>query len=192
MKSTARKLHTLACIFASVTLAAPAAAAAWPEKPIRVIIPWAPGGSTDIVGRLLAGELTNHQEVILPFDPASAHHTYRIDRGSDRIVFSSADDRRGSAQVSAMSRVARLWSPAACSAVLMALACGGTDAVPAARAQPPRAPALHQGPLTDYVAAAGLRGSLDRDRRGGVLEAVAQLGRRISQAAPRLGGSQSG
>jgi tripartite-type tricarboxylate transporter receptor subunit TctC len=34
------------------------AAAAWPEKPIRVLIPWAPGGSTDIVGRLLAPELT--------------------------------------------------------------------------------------------------------------------------------------
>lgn len=32
--------------------------AAWPEKTVRVIIPWPPGGSTDIVGRLLAAELT--------------------------------------------------------------------------------------------------------------------------------------
>lgn len=32
--------------------------AAWPEKSVRVIIPWPPGGSTDIVGRLLANELT--------------------------------------------------------------------------------------------------------------------------------------
>jgi tripartite-type tricarboxylate transporter receptor subunit TctC len=43
------------------------ASAAWPEKPIRVIIPWAPGGSTDIVGRLLAAELTRRfkQQVII-------------------------------------------------------------------------------------------------------------------------------
>ena len=34
------------------------AAAAWPEKTVRVVIPWPPGGSTDIVGRLLAAELT--------------------------------------------------------------------------------------------------------------------------------------
>jgi tripartite-type tricarboxylate transporter receptor subunit TctC len=32
--------------------------AAWPDKTVRIIIPWPPGGSTDIVGRLLAAELT--------------------------------------------------------------------------------------------------------------------------------------
>ena len=42
-----------------ITLGAtPPAAAAWPEKTVRVIVPWPPGGSTDIVGRLLAAELT--------------------------------------------------------------------------------------------------------------------------------------
>ncbi len=42
-------------------------AAAWPEKPVRIIIPWPPGGSTDIVGRLLAVELTQRlkQQVII-------------------------------------------------------------------------------------------------------------------------------
>jgi tripartite-type tricarboxylate transporter receptor subunit TctC len=41
--------------------------AAWPEKPIRIIIPWPPGGSTDIVGRILAAELTTRlkQQVII-------------------------------------------------------------------------------------------------------------------------------
>ena len=34
------------------------AQAPWPEKTVRVIIPWPPGGSTDIVGRLVAAELT--------------------------------------------------------------------------------------------------------------------------------------
>ena len=32
--------------------------AAWPDKTVRIIIPWPPGGSTDIVGRLLAAEMT--------------------------------------------------------------------------------------------------------------------------------------
>jgi len=43
------------------------AAAAWPEKPVRIIIPWPPGGSTDIVGRLLAAELTQRlkQQVLI-------------------------------------------------------------------------------------------------------------------------------
>ena len=33
-------------------------AAQWPERPIRAIVPWPPGGSTDVVGRLVAADLT--------------------------------------------------------------------------------------------------------------------------------------
>lgn len=41
---------------ASVTaLAAPALAQApWPSKPIKLVVPYAPGGSTDVVGRVIA------------------------------------------------------------------------------------------------------------------------------------------
>ena len=48
-------------------LATGAASAAWPEKPVRVIIPWPPGGSTDIVGRILSAELTTRlkQQVLI-------------------------------------------------------------------------------------------------------------------------------
>lgn len=34
------------------------AAAAWPDKPLRIVIPWSPGGSTDIVARILAADMS--------------------------------------------------------------------------------------------------------------------------------------
>ena len=42
-----------ACLFA-----APAAAQAYPTKPVRLIIPFPPGGSNDVVGRVIAAQLT--------------------------------------------------------------------------------------------------------------------------------------
>jgi tripartite-type tricarboxylate transporter receptor subunit TctC len=50
-------LRILGLLLASITLAPAALAATWPEKPVRIIVPWPPGGSTDIVGRLVAAEL---------------------------------------------------------------------------------------------------------------------------------------
>ncbi|HSC95044.1 MAG TPA: tripartite tricarboxylate transporter substrate binding protein [Burkholderiales bacterium] len=60
-------LKAIALLLVSVTFFPAAAAAAWPEKSIRVIIPWPPGGSTDITGRLLSAELTPRlkQQVII-------------------------------------------------------------------------------------------------------------------------------
>ena len=51
-------IGTLAAPALHAQTAAPAAAAAWPAKSLRFVIPFPPGGSNDIVGRVMAQALT--------------------------------------------------------------------------------------------------------------------------------------
>jgi tripartite-type tricarboxylate transporter receptor subunit TctC len=67
MNAKSLGLGALALLLASSTLLSIASAAEYPTRPIRMVIPWPPGGSTDIIGRILAADLTARlkQQVII-------------------------------------------------------------------------------------------------------------------------------
>jgi tripartite-type tricarboxylate transporter receptor subunit TctC len=48
----------LACVLLALGCALPAAHAEYPDRPIRIIVPFTPGGSTDILARMIGQKLT--------------------------------------------------------------------------------------------------------------------------------------
>src|SRR5258708_17214176 len=61
-------------ILAALLFAATSALAAWPEKPIKMMIGYAPGGSTDVVARLITPKMGERlgQPIIIENRPGGA------------------------------------------------------------------------------------------------------------------------
>ena len=51
-------LRYLTAAVVSIWALSPAHAQTWPQKPVRVIVPFAPGGTSDALGRIVSAKLT--------------------------------------------------------------------------------------------------------------------------------------
>ncbi len=81
-------LRTLGALAAALCLTPVALAQAWPSKPIRIIVPYPPGGSSDIIARAISKPLSEalKQTVIIENKPGANGNT-----GTDYVAKSAPD-----------------------------------------------------------------------------------------------------
>lgn len=68
-----RRILAAAAAIPFISFAANAQQAAWPTRPVRLIVPWAAGGSTDVIARTIAQKLTERwgQQVTVDNKPGA-------------------------------------------------------------------------------------------------------------------------
>jgi tripartite-type tricarboxylate transporter receptor subunit TctC len=83
-----RLFVALAALLGSAVLSPNAMAQAWPTKPIRIIVPYPPGGSSDIIARAISKPLSEalKQTVIIENKPGANGNT-----GTDYVAKSAPD-----------------------------------------------------------------------------------------------------
>ena len=72
MKTITLKI-LLSCTLIAITGAAMAQAPSWPMRPVRLVVPYVPGGATDLVSRLIAEQLSTKlgQQVVVDNRPGA-------------------------------------------------------------------------------------------------------------------------
>ena len=87
-------LRKFASVLAIGLLATAAQAQSYPDKPIRMVIPFPPGGGTDILGRLVAQKLTEANKwTVVPDNRAGAGGTLGISEAAQATSRDAHADR---------------------------------------------------------------------------------------------------
>jgi tripartite-type tricarboxylate transporter receptor subunit TctC len=81
-------MRILLAVLLAVVLPAIAAAQAYPVKPIRILVPWAPGGSTDVLARLIGAKMSENwgQPAVVENKPGASGNI-----GSDLVAKAPPD-----------------------------------------------------------------------------------------------------
>ena len=83
-----KRLFTIALSAALTAIALPVAAQTWPAKPIKIVVPFPAGGTSDVLARILAQKMTESwgQPVVIENKPGSSGNL-----GADAVAKSAAD-----------------------------------------------------------------------------------------------------